>query len=192
MALNVVRAGDLRVRMVQARLPRSLLRWPAARPANGLLWRTVPWSPRRSSRTPRERPFTSIGHLTGLVQLKKNAAEALPTAGALDGFGGTRTSGPLAQPRRAFGPPAMSLDSHPVEYLRELLTSGGAITVAEHMRTEDGTRVLLRTPLATRTGAGGPFEPSNRQLGPAARCVPRPLLCDGRAPAVVHIVQAIR
>jgi error-prone DNA polymerase len=119
-------------------------------------------------------PYTGIGDLTGRVQLKKNAAEALATAGAFAGFGGDRrqdlwAAGAAAVTRPGHLPgiapgldaPALpgmtrlevtaadlwatgvSPDSHPVQYLRELLTARGAITVAELMRTEDGTRVWV-------------------------------------------------
>ncbi|MEU0529121.1 error-prone DNA polymerase [Amycolatopsis tolypomycina] len=119
-------------------------------------------------------PYTSIGDLTGRVQLKKNAAEALATAGAFAGFGGDRrqdlwAAGAAATTRAGHLPglapgldaPALpgmtrlevtaadlwatsvSPDSHPVQYLRELLTNRGAITVAELARIEDGTRVWV-------------------------------------------------
>ncbi|MGW4063211.1 error-prone DNA polymerase [Amycolatopsis sp. NPDC004747] len=119
-------------------------------------------------------PYASIGDLTRRVQLKKNAAEALATAGAFSGFGGDRrqdlwAAGAAAATRPGHLPglapgldaPALpgmtrlevtaadlwatsvSPDSHPVEYLRELLAQRGAIPVAELMRAEDGTRVWV-------------------------------------------------
>jgi error-prone DNA polymerase len=116
-------------------------------------------------------PYAGVGELTRRVQLKKNAVEALATAGA---FGGDRrqdlwAAGAAAATRPGHLPglapgldaPALpgmtrlevtaadlwatgvSPDSHPVEYLRALLTRRGAITVAELMRVEDGTRVWV-------------------------------------------------
>ncbi|WP_284743787.1 error-prone DNA polymerase [Amycolatopsis sp. RTGN1] len=116
-------------------------------------------------------PFAGAGDLTRRVQLKKNAVEALATAGA---FGGDRrqdlwAAGAAAATRPGHLPglapgldaPALpgmtrlevtaadlwatgvSPDSHPVEYLRELLTARGAITTAELTRVEDGTRVWV-------------------------------------------------
>ncbi|WP_410673874.1 error-prone DNA polymerase [Amycolatopsis sp. cmx-4-68] len=116
-------------------------------------------------------PYAGIGDLTRRVRLKKNAVEALATAGA---FGGDRrqdlwTAGAAAATRPGHLPglapgldaPALpgmtrlevtaadlwatsvSPDSHPVEYLRELLTARGAITTAELARTADGTRVWV-------------------------------------------------
>jgi error-prone DNA polymerase len=116
-------------------------------------------------------PYAGVGDLTRRVRLKKNAVEALATAGA---FGGDRrhdlwAAGAAAATRPGHLPglapgldaPALpgmtrlevtaadlwatsvSPDSHPVEYLRELLTARGAITVAELQRTEDGTRVWV-------------------------------------------------
>ncbi len=116
-------------------------------------------------------PYAGVGDLTRRVQLKKNAVEALATAGA---FGGDRrqdlwAAGAAAATRPGHLPglapgldaPALpgmtrlevtaadlwatgvSPDSHPVEYLRALLTRRGAITVAELMRIEDGTRVWV-------------------------------------------------
>ncbi|GLY34284.1 error-prone DNA polymerase [Amycolatopsis sp. NBRC 101858] len=116
-------------------------------------------------------PYGGAGDLTRRVQLKKNAVEALATAGA---FGGDRrqdlwAAGAAAATRPGHLPglapgldaPALpgmtrlevtaadlwatgvSPDSHPVEYLRELLTARGAITTAELLRVEDGTRVWV-------------------------------------------------
>ncbi|MEU8638487.1 error-prone DNA polymerase [Amycolatopsis sp. NPDC048633] len=116
-------------------------------------------------------PYAGAGDLTRRVQLKKNAVEALATAGA---FGGDRrqdlwAAGAAAATRPGHLPglapgldaPALpgmtrlevtaadlwatgvSPGSHPVEYLRELLTERGALTVAELMRVEDGTRVWV-------------------------------------------------
>jgi error-prone DNA polymerase len=116
-------------------------------------------------------PYAGVGELTRRVQLKKNAVEALATAGA---FGGDRrqdlwAAGAAAATRPGHLPglapgldaPALpgmtrlevtaadlwatgvSPDSHPVEYLRALLTRRGAITVAELVRVEDGTRVWV-------------------------------------------------
>ncbi|MEV6643646.1 error-prone DNA polymerase [Amycolatopsis sp. NPDC051371] len=116
-------------------------------------------------------PYAGAGDLTRRVQLKKNAVEALATAGA---FGGDRrqdlwAAGAAAATRPGHLPglapgldaPALpgmtrlevtaadlwatgvSPDSHPIEYLRELLTARGALTVAELMRVEDGTRVWV-------------------------------------------------
>ncbi len=119
-------------------------------------------------------PYPSIGDLTRRVRLKKNAAEALATAGAFSGFGGDRrqdlwAAGAAAATRPGHLPglapgldaPALpgmtrlevtaadlwatsvSPDSHPVEYLRELLDERGAITTAALARAEDGTRVWV-------------------------------------------------
>ncbi|WP_329056070.1 error-prone DNA polymerase [Amycolatopsis sp. NBC_01488] len=116
-------------------------------------------------------PYAGVGDLTRRVQLKKNAVEALATAGA---FGGDRrqdlwAAGAAAATRPGHLPglapgldaPALpgmtrlevtaadlwatgvSPDSHPVEYLRALLTARGAITTAELARVEDGTRVWV-------------------------------------------------
>ncbi|MEV6623407.1 error-prone DNA polymerase [Amycolatopsis sp. NPDC051106] len=116
-------------------------------------------------------PYAGAGDLTRRVRLKKNAVEALATAGA---FGGDRrqdlwAAGAAAATRPGHLPglapgldaPALpgmtrlevtaadlwatgvSPDSHPVEYLRELLTARGALSVAELMRAEDGTRVWV-------------------------------------------------
>ncbi|MEV7092701.1 error-prone DNA polymerase [Amycolatopsis sp. NPDC051045] len=119
-------------------------------------------------------PYRSIGDLTRRVRLKKNAVEALATAGAFSGFGGDRrqdlwAAGAAAATRPGHLPglapgldaPALpgmtrlevtaadlwatsvSPDSHPVEYLRELLDERGAITTAALARTADGTRVWV-------------------------------------------------
>ncbi|MEU4247086.1 error-prone DNA polymerase [Amycolatopsis sp. NPDC026612] len=119
-------------------------------------------------------PYPSIGDLTRRVRLKKNAAEALATAGAFSGFGGDRrqdlwAAGAAAATRPGHLPglapgldaPALpgmtrlevtaadlwatsvSPDSHPVQYLRELLDERGAITTAALARAEDGTRVWV-------------------------------------------------
>ncbi|MDQ7803584.1 error-prone DNA polymerase [Amycolatopsis sp. A133] len=116
-------------------------------------------------------PYPSIGDLTRRVRLKKNAVEALATAGA---FGGDRrqdlwAAGAAAATRPGHLPglapgldaPALpgmtrlevtaadlwatgvSPDSHPVEYLREHLDARGAITTAALARTADGTRVWV-------------------------------------------------
>jgi error-prone DNA polymerase len=116
-------------------------------------------------------PYAGPGDLTRRVRLKKNAVEALATAGA---FGGDRrqdlwAAGAAAATRPGHLPglapgldaPALpgmtrlevtaadlwatgvSPDSHPVEYLRELLTARGALSVAELMLAEDGTRVWV-------------------------------------------------
>ncbi len=108
------------------------------------------------------------------MRLKRNAVEALATAGAFGGFGGDRrqdlwAAGAAAATRPGHLPglatgldaPALpgmtrlevtaadlwatgvSPDSHPVEYLRELLTRRGAITTAELARVADGTRVWV-------------------------------------------------
>ncbi|WP_439382880.1 error-prone DNA polymerase [Amycolatopsis lexingtonensis] len=116
-------------------------------------------------------PYDGVGDLTRRVRLKKNAVEALATAGA---FGGDRrqdlwAAGAAAATRPGHLPglapgldaPALpgltrleitaadlwatgvSPDSHPVEYLRELLDARGAITAAELARVRDGTRVWV-------------------------------------------------
>ncbi|GAB3159898.1 error-prone DNA polymerase [Amycolatopsis stemonae] len=116
-------------------------------------------------------PYAGVGDLTRRVQLKKNAVEALATAGA---FGGDRrqdlwAAGAAAATRPGHLPglapgldaPALpgmtrlevtaadlwatsvSPDSHPVEYLREFLAARGAITTAELTRVPDGTRVWV-------------------------------------------------
>ncbi len=116
-------------------------------------------------------PYGGVGDLTRRVRLKKNAVEALATAGA---FGGDRrqdlwAAGAAAAARPGHLPglapgldaPALpgmtrleitaadlwatgvSPDSHPVEYLRELLDARGAITTAELTRVRDGTRVWV-------------------------------------------------
>ncbi|WIY06507.1 error-prone DNA polymerase [Amycolatopsis mongoliensis] len=116
-------------------------------------------------------PYAGVGDLTRRVGLKKNAVEALATAGA---FGGDRrqdlwAAGAAAATRPGHLPglapgldaPALpgmtrlevtaadlwatgvSPDSHPVEYLRGLLTARGAITTAELTRVPDGTRVWV-------------------------------------------------
>ncbi|MCR6485598.1 error-prone DNA polymerase [Amycolatopsis sp. OK19-0408] len=116
-------------------------------------------------------PYAGVGDLTRRVQLKKNAVEALATAGA---FGGDRrgdlwAAGAAAATRPGHLPglapgldaPALpgmtrlevtaadlwatgvSPDSHPVEYLRSMLAARGAITTAELIRVEDGTRVWV-------------------------------------------------
>ncbi|UOX89198.1 error-prone DNA polymerase [Amycolatopsis sp. FBCC-B4732] len=116
-------------------------------------------------------PYGGVGDLTRRVRLKKNAVEALATAGA---FGGDRrqdlwAAGAAAATRPGHLPglapgldaPALpgmtrleitaadlwatgvSPDSHPVEYLRELLDARGAITTAELTRVRDGTRVWV-------------------------------------------------
>ncbi|QKV81139.1 hypothetical protein HUT10_10295 [Amycolatopsis sp. Hca4] len=119
-------------------------------------------------------PYTGIGDLTGRVQLKKTAAEALATAGAFTRFGGDRrqdvwAAGAAATTRPGHLPglvpgldaralPGMtrfevtaadlwatsvSPDSHPVQFLRELLDARGAITTAALAGVEDGTRVWV-------------------------------------------------
>ncbi|MGW5718419.1 error-prone DNA polymerase [Amycolatopsis sp. NPDC003865] len=116
-------------------------------------------------------PYAGPGDLARRVRLKKNAAEALATAGA---FGGDRrrdlwAAGAAAATRPGHLPglapgldaPALpgmtrlevtaadlwatgvSPDSHPVEYLRSLLGKRGALTTAELARAEDGTRVWV-------------------------------------------------
>ncbi|MFJ1767867.1 error-prone DNA polymerase [Amycolatopsis sp. NPDC088138] len=119
-------------------------------------------------------PYTSIGDLTGRLQLKRSAAEALATAGAFSSFGGDRrqdlwAAGTAATTRPDHLPglvpgldaPALpgmtrfevtaadlwatsvSPDSHPVQYLRDLLKQRGAITAADLAKVEDGTRVWV-------------------------------------------------
>ncbi|SEB47100.1 error-prone DNA polymerase, DnaE-like [Amycolatopsis tolypomycina] len=119
-------------------------------------------------------PYTGIGDLTGRVQLKRSAAEALATAGAFTSFGGDRrqdvwAAGAAAATRPGHLPglvpgldaPALpgmtrfevtaadlwatsiSPDSHPVQYLRQLLDQRGAITTAALAKVEDGTRVWV-------------------------------------------------
>ncbi|VVJ16245.1 Error-prone repair homolog of DNA polymerase III alpha subunit (EC [Amycolatopsis camponoti] len=116
-------------------------------------------------------PYAGAGDLTRRVRLKKNAVEALATAGAFGGdrrqdlwaAGAAATTRPGHLPGLAPGLDAPALpgmtrlevtaadlwatgvspDSHPVEYLRELLTARGALPVAELMRVEDGTRVWV-------------------------------------------------
>ncbi|HEY3465496.1 MAG TPA: error-prone DNA polymerase [Amycolatopsis sp.] len=116
-------------------------------------------------------PYAGPGDLTRRVRLKKNAVEALATAGA---FGGDRrqdlwAAGAAAATRPGHLPglapgldaPALpgmtrlevtaadlwatgvSPDSHPVEYLREVLKRRGAISTAELARVADGTRVWV-------------------------------------------------
>ncbi|MEQ0565277.1 error-prone DNA polymerase [Amycolatopsis sp. NEAU-NG30] len=116
-------------------------------------------------------PYRDAGDLTRRVRLKKNAVEALATAGA---FGGERrrdlwAAGAAAATRPGHLPglapgldaPALpgmtrleitaadlwatgvSPDSHPVEYLRDLLNRRGALTTAELTGVPDGTRVWV-------------------------------------------------
>ncbi|MEV6876713.1 error-prone DNA polymerase [Amycolatopsis sp. NPDC051128] len=116
-------------------------------------------------------PYTGVGDLTRRVQLKKNAVESLATAGAFGGdrrqdlwaAGAAAATRPGHLPGLAPGLDAPALpgmtrlevtaadlwatgvspDSHPVEYLRELLIARGAITTAELARVPDGTRVWI-------------------------------------------------